>query len=160
MIPSAYKNKIYLFLKNRGELNNSPLEKQGGIEQFHPVFVKCYKMSIWKFWDQGIDQFPPVKVRGELTNSPLFFKVRELINFHHWYVVGYYCFIFHPITMWLAWGWGGGIGEFPPHPSRFRQYPPCPSASPRDYGRVLPKPLRISEGILQYLLPILMPITL
>ena len=47
----------------------------------------------------------------------------------------FFCVIFiDHITMTTPWAWLGHIAQYAPHPSRLRQYPPPPSASPPEVG--------------------------
>ena len=111
--------------------------KQVGIGQYQPT----RSMKIFSYYKQvGICQYQPTRSmkifhttsRLVLANTNLFVNYDQDIS----------VFIFHSITMLMAWGWLGGIGEFPPHPSRLRQYLLVPRLR-LGTTEALPQPLRI-----------------
>ena len=70
----------------------------------------------------------------------------------------YSIFIFFHITMSMAEAWLGGIGKYPPHPEGLGNTLLLPRLKPREVrGYCLT--LQDSEGIFQYLLAMLQPLS-
>ena len=70
----------------------------------------------------------------------------------------YSIFIFFHITMSMAEAWLGGIGKYPPHPEGLGNTLLLPRLWPREVGGYC-LTLQDSEGIFQYLLAMLMPLS-